>query len=202
MDLATAPTWPYGGKAEMNQNHYSLYHPPPPLPSSSRAYAFQVQPQSLKADDEVEWNTGLCEFEDAATCCYGFWCCPCLSCTVSQRLQEPYCLPLCDILAWVSMLASRMPIHVPPAALGLRLAMRNKYKIRGSLLNDVAVSCCCTWCSWCQMHRELKHQMRGPCVVSVENVVSVQPPPLAPMTTMGQVTVHQTATVNTGLLNC
>uniref|UniRef100_A0A3Q0RYD2 Plac8 onzin related protein 3 n=1 Tax=Amphilophus citrinellus TaxID=61819 RepID=A0A3Q0RYD2_AMPCI len=89
-------------------------------------------------------------FEDASTCCYGFWCGPCLACTVSGRFGENNCLPLCDIFCGVP---------IPPAALSVRAAMRNRYGIKGSLCNDIFVSCCCASCSWCQMHRELKHRI-------------------------------------------
>uniref|UniRef100_A0A8C6UC20 Cornifelin n=1 Tax=Neogobius melanostomus TaxID=47308 RepID=A0A8C6UC20_9GOBI len=77
--------------------------------------------------------------------CYGFWCGPCLACTVSGRMKELYCLPL-----------------FPPVVYGMRVAMRNRYKIKGSLLNDLFASWCCAWCSWCQMHRELKLHGLGP----------------------------------------
>uniref|UniRef100_A0A3B3IFR9 Uncharacterized protein n=1 Tax=Oryzias latipes TaxID=8090 RepID=A0A3B3IFR9_ORYLA len=81
----------------------------------------------------VEWNTGLCDcFEDAATCCYGFWCGPCLACSVSGKFGEFYCLPL---------------------SFSTRSSMRNRYGIKGSLCKDLVVSCCCVWCSWCQMHQ-------------------------------------------------
>uniref|UniRef100_A0A8C6U9E6 Uncharacterized protein n=1 Tax=Neogobius melanostomus TaxID=47308 RepID=A0A8C6U9E6_9GOBI len=95
--------------------------------------------------------------------CYGFWCGPCLTCTVSGRMKECYCLPLCDIcvLGWGC---------VRPAAYGLRVALRHKYKIKGSLPNDLCVSCCCTSCSWCQMHRELKLRNTKPTVISIQNV--------------------------------
>uniref|UniRef100_A0A3Q2XWG8 Cornifelin homolog B-like n=1 Tax=Hippocampus comes TaxID=109280 RepID=A0A3Q2XWG8_HIPCM len=69
--------------------------------------------------------------------CYGFWCCPCLACTVAGRYGENRCLPLCDIFI-----------------LSLRANMRGKYGIKGSMCNDILSSCFCMWCTWCQMHRE------------------------------------------------
>uniref|UniRef100_A0A3Q1F0M4 Cornifelin-like n=1 Tax=Acanthochromis polyacanthus TaxID=80966 RepID=A0A3Q1F0M4_9TELE len=72
----------------------------------------------------TDWNSGLLDcFEDVSTCCYGFWCGPCLSCTVSGRFGENYCLPLCDICA----------CGAPPARLSIRAAMRYRYGIKGSL---------------------------------------------------------------------
>uniref|UniRef100_A0A8C6U7W0 Uncharacterized protein n=1 Tax=Neogobius melanostomus TaxID=47308 RepID=A0A8C6U7W0_9GOBI len=129
--------------------------------------------------EEGQWSTALLDcFEDMATCCYGFWCGPCLACTVAGRMKEHYCLPLCDICfsGWGC---------VPPAAYGLRVAMRNRYKIKGSVLNDICVSWCCVWCSWCQMHRELKLRNMRPIIVNIQNVVSMQPAPM-----MGHVVMH------------
>uniref|UniRef100_A0A3Q0S6W5 Plac8 onzin related protein 2 n=1 Tax=Amphilophus citrinellus TaxID=61819 RepID=A0A3Q0S6W5_AMPCI len=107
----------------------------------------------------TDWDSGLLDcFEDASTCCYGFWCGPCLACTVSGRFGENNCLPLCDIFCGVP---------IPPAALSVRAAMRNRYGIKGSLCNDIFVSCCCASCSWCQMHRELKHRKKNPTPISL-----------------------------------
>ncbi|KAK7880753.1 hypothetical protein WMY93_032614 [Mugilogobius chulae] len=80
--------------------------------------------------DEVEWSSGLCDcFADTKTCCYGFWCCPCLACTVSSRFQENICLPLCDIFSPAIMASCGIPC-VPPALFGLRVAFRHRYKIK------------------------------------------------------------------------
>uniref|UniRef100_A0A3P9NYC3 Plac8 onzin related protein 3 n=1 Tax=Poecilia reticulata TaxID=8081 RepID=A0A3P9NYC3_POERE len=105
----------------------------------------------------VAWKSGLFDcFEDVNTCCYGFWCCPCLACTVSRRFGENYCLPLCDMLTPAVLSPCGVPLFVPPAALSLRASIRNKHGLKGSLCEDILASCCCVWCSWCQMHRELK----------------------------------------------
>uniref|UniRef100_A0A3B4BBY0 Plac8 onzin related protein 6 n=1 Tax=Periophthalmus magnuspinnatus TaxID=409849 RepID=A0A3B4BBY0_9GOBI len=113
--------------------------------------------------NEVEWSSGLCDcFEDSKTCCYGFWCCPCLACTVSGRFQENRCLPLCDIFS--------------PAIVAV--AVRHRYKIKGTICRDICTSCFCVWCSWCQLHRELRAQDKGPITVNVTNVVHAQPVPM------------------------
>ncbi|XP_041863330.1 cornifelin-like [Melanotaenia boesemani] len=126
---------------------------------------------------QTEWSSGLGDcFEDASTCCYGFWCGPCLTCTVSGRFGENSCLPLCDILP-SAMTLLWTPLIVPPAALSVRAAMRNRYGIKGSLWKDIAISCCCSWCSWCQMHRELKHRMKVPVVINMQPQTIVNMPP-------------------------
>ncbi|XP_060890559.1 placenta-specific gene 8 protein-like isoform X2 [Labrus mixtus] len=139
----------------------------------------------------VEWETGLLDcFEEASTCCYGFWCCPCLACTVSGRFGENTCLPLCDICSPAIFAAFAIPVFAPPAGLSMRVAMRNRYGIKGSLCKDIAVACCCGCCSWCQMHRELKHRKINPTVVNVQNttVFATQPAPVMMMQPQGFVT--------------
>ncbi|XP_077573572.1 cornifelin homolog B-like [Stigmatopora nigra] len=125
----------------------------------------------------VDWDSDLCDcFENASTCCYGFWCCPCLACTVAGRYGENRCLPLCDIFAPAALNSCGIPMFVPPAVLSLRASMRAKYGIKGNLCNDIIASCFCIWCSWCQMHRELKYQKKKPTVINVQQVTVVQQP--------------------------
>ncbi|XP_019730778.1 cornifelin homolog B-like [Hippocampus comes] len=131
----------------------------------------------------TDWNTDLFDCcESASTCCYGFWCCPCLACTVAGRYGENRCLPLCDIISPAVCVICEIPLFVPPAALSLRANMRSKYGIKGSLCKDIATSCFCAWCSWCQMHRELKYRSKNPTVINVFNQTVVsQPPPVVIM---------------------
>uniref|UniRef100_A0A3Q2PVY0 Placenta-specific gene 8 protein-like n=1 Tax=Fundulus heteroclitus TaxID=8078 RepID=A0A3Q2PVY0_FUNHE len=121
----------------------------------------------------TDWDSGLCDcFEDASTCCYGFWCSICLAGTVSRRFGESNLLPLCDTCCFWG--------GVPPAALSMRAAMRHKYKIKGSLCNDIVISWCCHGLSWCQMHRELKHRKKDPVVINVQaqTAIHMQPSPM------------------------
>uniref|UniRef100_A0A8C9YGG5 Cornifelin n=1 Tax=Sander lucioperca TaxID=283035 RepID=A0A8C9YGG5_SANLU len=104
-----------------------------------------------------DWSSGLFDCgENASTCCYGFWCCPCLACTVSEKFGENRCLPLCDMVGpAITALIFGIPVGaVPPAGLSLRAAMRTRYAIEGTLCRDIVISCFCGWCNWCQMHRE------------------------------------------------
>ncbi|XP_030584190.1 cornifelin-like [Archocentrus centrarchus] len=129
-----------------------------------------------------DWHTGLLDCaKDVPSCCYGFWCCPCLACSISVKLEENTCLPLCDIFGPGVFAACGIPLCAPPAVLSARVAMRHRYGIKGSLCKDIAVSCVCEWCSWCQMHRELKHHKKTPTVINVQNnpVVNMQPIPVA-----------------------
>ncbi|KAG7230548.1 hypothetical protein INR49_025264 [Caranx melampygus] len=112
------------------------------------------------------WNSGLFDCcHNVSSCCYGFFCCPCLACSVAGTFGDNRCLPLCDICSPAIMTACGIPLFVPPAALALRVGIRQKYDIKGSLCKDIATSCFCMWCSWCQMHRELKDRKNSPTVV-------------------------------------
>ncbi|XP_028260534.1 cornifelin homolog B-like [Parambassis ranga] len=146
-----------------------------------------------------DWDGGLFDcFEDTKTCCYGFWCCPCMACTVSNRFGECYCLPLCDICSPAAFVSCGVPLFAPPVTLGLRAAIRNKYNIKGSVCKDILASCFCMWCTWCQMHRELRHQKKEPTVINVQTntTVNMQPAPVmmmmqqAPPAVTQQVVIH------------
>ncbi|CAN9500890.1 unnamed protein product [Ophioblennius macclurei] len=117
----------------------------------------------------TNWNTslfGCCD--DVSSCCYGFFCCPCLACSVAGGFGENRCLPLCDICSPAVVNAFGIPLFTPPAVLALRVGIRHKYNIKGSLCKDIATSCVCLWCAWCQMHRELKYRNDGPTVVNMQ----------------------------------
>ncbi|XP_034066875.1 cornifelin homolog B-like [Gymnodraco acuticeps] len=140
---------------------------------------------------EKEWSSDLFDcFEDHATCCYGFWCGPCLACTVTGRFGENRLLPVCDILSMCTSVMCGIPVYVPPAVLSVRVAMRNRYHIKGSLCGDMCVSCLCQWCSWCQMHRELKHRNKTPNVIVVQSqpIIQMQPAPMMMVAQAGYVT--------------
>uniref|UniRef100_A0A672TC71 Cornifelin homolog n=1 Tax=Sinocyclocheilus grahami TaxID=75366 RepID=A0A672TC71_SINGR len=92
------------------------------------------------------WNSGICDCcQDMNSCCYAYWFFPCFTCTTTGEFGESTCLPLLDIF-----------VCVPPVSLGMRVAVRHKYDIGGSICEDIMVTCCCMWCSWCQMSREIK----------------------------------------------
>ncbi|CAN9500892.1 unnamed protein product [Ophioblennius macclurei] len=142
----------------------------------------------------TDWSSGLCDcFEDASTCCYGFWCCPCLACTVSGRFGENNCLPLCDVCSPAILAFCGIPLFVPPATLSMRAAMRNRYGIKGSICKDIFTSCFCSWCIWCQMHRELKERKKTPTVINAQpqNYFVAQPAPVVMMPAAPVYTVNQ-----------
>lgn len=48
---------------------------------------------------------------------------------------------------------------------------------QGSYCKDIAASCFCVWCSWCQMHRELKYRKKGTPVIVNMQPGARNPPP-------------------------
>nr|XP_046174023.1 DNA-directed RNA polymerase II subunit RPB1-like [Oncorhynchus gorbuscha] len=133
----------------------------------------QVAAPAMKA-----WNTGLFDCcQDMNSCCYGFWCCPCLACSTTGEFGESTCLPLVDIIGPACMVAFGVPIIVPPASLSMRVAVRHKYGIQQSLCEDIMASCFCVWCSWCQMAREIKDHKKSCTFTTTQPVaIQVQPP--------------------------
>ncbi|KAK5607194.1 hypothetical protein CRENBAI_005552 [Crenichthys baileyi] len=120
-----------------------------------------------------DWNSGLFNcFDDASTLCLGYWCSSCLASRVSRKFGEHRCLHCFDKGSYFGC--------VSPAALSLRVAMRHKYGIQGSLCKDIFISWCCTSLSWCQMYRELKHRKKDPVVISAQSptAVNMQPVPV------------------------
>ncbi|KAM6902819.1 placenta-specific gene 8 protein-like isoform 2-T2 [Xenentodon cancila] len=82
-----------------------------------------------------DFQTGLCNFcDDCGTCCYGFFCFPCLSCSIASAMDE--CC-LCGI---------GMPI---------RSVYRTRYNIRGSMCNDFLATTFCLVCATCQLKRDI-----------------------------------------------
>uniref|UniRef100_A0A4W6D4K9 Plac8 onzin related protein 6 n=1 Tax=Lates calcarifer TaxID=8187 RepID=A0A4W6D4K9_LATCA len=104
-----------------------------------------------------EWSSGLFDcWEDKFSCCYAFWCWPCFACAISEGLGENRLLPLCDLCSPAVAAIAGIPLCVPPVALSFRTAVRKKYGIKGTLCNDITMSCVCNLCVWCQIDRELK----------------------------------------------
>uniref|UniRef100_A0A8C1GPF7 Uncharacterized protein n=1 Tax=Cyprinus carpio TaxID=7962 RepID=A0A8C1GPF7_CYPCA len=99
------------------------------------------------------WNSGICDCcQDLNSCCYGFWCFPCFICSTTGEFGDSTCLPLLDIF-----------VCVPPVSLGMRVA--------GSICEDIMVTCCCIWCSWCQMSREIKARKQTVTVLTTHPVI-------------------------------
>ncbi|KAM4719518.1 placenta-specific gene 8 protein-like [Anableps anableps] len=82
-----------------------------------------------------DFQTGLCDCcDDCGTCCYGFFCFPCLGCSIASDMDE--CC-LCGV---------GMPI---------RSVYRTRYNIRGSMCQDYLEAGFCPLCATCQLKRNI-----------------------------------------------
>ncbi|CAL8326599.1 unnamed protein product [Lota lota] len=131
-----------------------------------------VVTSTVEAGREM-WSTSLFSCcDDMGICCLGF-CFPCvLACQVSSDHGEGLCLPMLEMLSGI----------VPAVAMGLRISVRERYRIQGSICDDCCVVTFCSSCSYCQMARELKKRRnRHPCHITSTTVqVTSNPPPYVP----------------------
>ncbi|XP_063072361.1 placenta-specific gene 8 protein-like [Engraulis encrasicolus] len=93
------------------------------------------------------WSTGLFDCcADMSSCCFAFWCFPCMQCQTTGKHGWCCAMPLLD----------------PPSCLAvtccIRKSVRHKFNIEGSVCKDIWATLCCYMCVWCQMSRELKTQ--------------------------------------------
>ncbi|XP_071361898.1 cornifelin homolog B-like [Trachinotus anak] len=95
-----------------------------------------------------EWGSGICDCcQDVPECCLAFWCFPCFACKTSKAYGECLCLPLLDAYSCI-----------PPITMSMRVSMRQRYGIRGTMCNDCVYATFCTACAWCQMSREMRRR--------------------------------------------
>ncbi|CAL8376626.1 unnamed protein product [Boreogadus saida] len=116
------------------------------------------------------WSSSLWSCcDDMEICCFGFWC-PCaLPCRVSSDHGEGLCLPLLEYWSGI----------VPALSLGLRISVRERYRIRGSIGDDCCIVTFCGICSYCQLARELKERRCRHTQVISSTTVQVTPNPPA-----------------------
>ncbi|XP_014881177.1 placenta-specific gene 8 protein [Poecilia latipinna] len=85
-----------------------------------------------------DFQTGLCDCcEDFGTCCYGFFCFPCLGCSIASDMNE--CC-LCG------------------TGMSIRSVYRTRYNIRGSLCQDYLKAGCFPICATCQLKRDINRR--------------------------------------------
>ncbi|KAJ8389282.1 hypothetical protein AAFF_G00121470 [Aldrovandia affinis] len=124
--------------------------PAPHRLSVTMAEMIVQQPQPfVVATDSNQWSSGICDCTKDKECCFAFWCFPCLVCKTSRDYGECLCLPLLDSFGLI-----------PPIALSMRVSMRQRYGITGTILNDCLYTFLCLSCSWCQMSREMKTRLQ------------------------------------------
>ncbi|KAE8293955.1 hypothetical protein D5F01_LYC06897 [Larimichthys crocea] len=81
-------------------------------------------------------------------------------------------------LAFGTDIISRVP-YVMTSPLAVSASGAPGVRLIGSLCNDIATTCACVWCSWCQVHRELKYRKKNAKIINVQPVKGTHqdPPP-------------------------
>ncbi|MCJ8742183.1 hypothetical protein PDJAM_G00079240 [Pangasius djambal] len=135
---------------------------------ASPAVVIQQQ-QPMAVPRVTAWTSGLFHCcQDMNSCLWAFCCFPCFMCRTSRKFGESLCLPLVDLLGPAIAASTGMGVCVPPVTLSMRVALRYKYEIPGSLCEDILISCFCICCSWCQMHREIMYRKQTAAVISAQ----------------------------------
>ncbi|XP_030292970.1 PLAC8-like protein 1 [Sparus aurata] len=91
-----------------------------------------------------DWSTGLFDVcRDKTTCFLGALVPCCLDLSLSHQYGECLCMPL-----------------LPGSTFAMRVGIRERYKIRGSVCEDWTTVYCCYPLAVCQMIREMKLRMK------------------------------------------
>ncbi|XP_076130750.1 cornifelin homolog A [Alosa pseudoharengus] len=91
-----------------------------------------------------DWSTGLLNVcGDSTTCLMGAFVPCCLDFSLAHQYGECLCLPM-----------------LPGSTLAMRVGMRERFKIRGSVCEDWVAVCMCYPLAVCQMIREMKRRMK------------------------------------------
>ncbi|XP_077402352.1 PLAC8-like protein 1 [Vanacampus margaritifer] len=89
-----------------------------------------------------DWTSGLFDIcGDKWTCIVGALAPCCLDLSLANQYSECFCLPL-----------------LPGSTFAMRVALRERYKIRGNMCEDWSAACCCYSLAVCQMAREMKRR--------------------------------------------
>ncbi|KAM9331785.1 cornifelin homolog A [Pholidichthys leucotaenia] len=91
-----------------------------------------------------DWSTGLFDVcGDKTTCVLGALMPCCLDLSLAHQFGECLCMPL-----------------LPGSTFAVRVGIRERYKIRGSVCEDWTTVYCCYPLAVCQMIREMKRRMK------------------------------------------
>ncbi|KAM4544839.1 cornifelin homolog A [Odontesthes bonariensis] len=91
-----------------------------------------------------DWSTGLFDVcGDKTTCILGGLVPCCLDLSLAHQYGECLCMPL-----------------LPGSTFAIRVGIRERYKIRGSVCEDWTTVYCCYPLAVCQMIREMKRRMK------------------------------------------
>ncbi|KAM3910058.1 placenta-specific gene 8 protein-like [Leptodactylus fuscus] len=136
-----------------------------------------ITTQTVTVTQSLLWSSGLCDCcEDCGICCCALWCFPCLQCDTVSDFGECCALPLLDpcLMGYVGCSGV-----CPPVTMAMRAAVRERYRIQGSICDDCARSCCCYSCTWCQMAREIKYRSQSSTIRTAQTTVVSSGPIMA-----------------------
>ncbi|XP_053319161.1 cornifelin homolog [Spea bombifrons] len=137
-----------------------------------------VTTQVMSVEPGSRWTTDMCDCcDDCGICCCALWCFPCMMCNTVSEFGECMCLPLMDPFCMGYLGCSSL---CPPITLAMRAAVRERYKIKGSICDDSVRSCCCYSCSWCQMAREIKRRGNYSVVTTAQTTIVTNTPVYPP----------------------
>ncbi|KAI7806737.1 plac8 onzin related protein 5 [Triplophysa rosa] len=107
--------------------------------------AIQPPKPFVMSQTSNQWSSGICDCcDNVPECCFSFWCFPCFACVTARKHGECLCLPLLDGFGCI-----------PPITIAMRVSMRRRYGIEGTICDDCLYSTFCGVCAWCQMSREM-----------------------------------------------
>ncbi|KAG7217188.1 hypothetical protein INR49_027729 [Caranx melampygus] len=120
------------------------------------------QPEPVMvARDSDEWDSGICDCcQDMPVCCFAFWCGPCFACKTTKDYGQCLCLPLLEMFSGP---------FIRPVTYAMRVSMRERYGIKGTMCKDCVCTTFCSPCVWCQMSREIKRRKYPIVLVSAKN---------------------------------
>ncbi|KAJ8008381.1 hypothetical protein DPEC_G00104230 [Dallia pectoralis] len=125
-----------------------------------------------------------------ASCCLAFWCFPCFACITSKEAGECLCLPMLDGTGCI-----------PPISMSMRVSIRQRYGIEGTMCEDCVYSFFCLPCSWCQMSREMKNRQQPITLVTAHmrgrSELTIQDPVLPPQSGDLPVVIATNMIINT-----
>jgi Cys-rich protein (TIGR01571 family) len=90
-------------------------------------------------------------FNDMPTCCFGFWCHPCLYGINAEKIDGSSCVGSCLVYCLTSIFHLCWLPHMSK-----RKTLRMKYRLKEEPCHDCLVTAFCAGCSVCQEARELK----------------------------------------------
>ncbi|XP_066446186.1 placenta-specific gene 8 protein-like [Eleutherodactylus coqui] len=137
-----------------------------------------ITTQTMTTSQATGWDSSICNCcDDCGICCFAWWCFPCMQCNTVREFGECCGLPLIDLhLTGYDCCCA----VCPPITIAMRAAVRERYKIQGSICDDCIKSSCLYSCTWCQMAREIKRRSQTSTINTAQTTMIHCAPPQPP----------------------